>query len=286
MLENKEVLKDSLNQFNKEYRTTFSYEDFETKAAQLEQEKPGHGFRLAYRDALSKVYAQVIENHVSKDAKLPKINILVDAFNSMVIHPYVNECREQKQPTDLKIDYNPLSNLDNLNTLNNTLENTPTNKAAFAARQIERGELSMEGALAFSQEKSADTPSRKDALIIASYAKAFEMRNKNRSWGQVLRHPFDHIKEKFQIRSMRKAAEKCGESIKTLTDEVATDSEQIDNDYSILKKYQTIAEKFDQSRKEKEQLVVDPESTNVFSSDKSSERSYEKSNEKTTNYSL
>ena len=261
MLENKEGLLEDLNRFNEIYDMNLTYEALEEKAQAYNSEHPGRGFKLAYQDLFASVYSHAIERIVKEGKFVSSVNTIGMDFDVLVIQPYIKACEESGIEINLKADSYGIANVDTIATIKRVLDTTPTTKAGFAMKELEKGSLTVDSALEFSRSKDNDNIEKNDALTIATYAQAIATRNKNRSFLEVLRHPIDHIREKFAVRAMRKVAAKYG-SIEQLTAEATYEDSNIDMDRTKLSQFERVANQ----RYEREKMILDLEA-NIDNSD-------------------
>lgn len=111
---------------------------------------------------------------------------------------------------------------------NELIGEMPSNLVGLNEKKYKDGRITLDSMLS-DAKKCAAAPTAKDGELLATYAKALENTNKNRSWGDVFRHPIIHIREKFAIRNLRAIAAKneAGKTIAELEAPALKDNEYV-----------------------------------------------------------
>ena len=273
MLPDKSQLATVQRTYNDNFRSNFSYEEFEKRAEELEKTNPGKGYQLSYYESLGNVFKDYLTNAMTVN-HLPGVpSFLASNFDYYVMGHYKGECKRQGVDPGFETQNNFSISLTTAELFNNILENTVTTLKGSISKKFESGEMNMDKALEFARKKSENrfVIEKGDAALIAGYAKVLEEKNKSRSWLDFFLNIPTHFREKSAIKELKKIAQKGGdpEEIEKLVNE---DNKNVKNIKSDVAKSLNAAR---ERSTEKEKLDL----SDVFK--ETSHKKAEKINEKT-----
>ena len=207
MLKDKSKVQTSIDTFIKESGCAFDLNEFERKAQELEINNPGQGYKLAYKEALRDICKQLFDQSKTKEDVLD-LDYAYSYFDD-VMNKYKKSCQEENIDLNIKKNFKEDTFENDLKYFEFTQKTIYSLASPMAVNydKYQKGELTADEMIRFTRSKIDKDKyfEREDAEKIASYARIMQTVNETRPFRWKVAHLFTHIKEKFQIREMKKA---------------------------------------------------------------------------------
>ena len=262
MLKDNLAYQEAKKNFTEATGLKFDWEKLEKKAIAADASDPGYGWLHALDEAVRDLTDLVIETAIENNGKLQQtLDNTLAIFNEKVmktcfeidlredskayIEAYEKENNKkfvqfntiskdsyEIQKADLNHEVNPIfsSKIEYYEFLDSKLNAFPATKVGLFENRYAKGKISIDDMLNFTRDKKPaenETLDIEDAKTLASYAKALENTNKNRSIISMLFHLPTHFKEKNAIEEIRAMATKSGKTIEELEALAETPNEYI-----------------------------------------------------------
>ena len=212
MLLDKTNMQNLVNSFNDKYKNLgikFDLNAYESRAEALRPTTGYEGYNVAFRESFMEMYKSIVNAKINGLATLNNSSSRLFQDFSTLMNSYIDDCKKESSGISFLKPNGGLTSAEIAVISREVLDKAPTNAMKSASQKFKSGELTVDSALDFMRSKQDDMKEA-DAANLVSYANAIEERTSGRSWGQVLGNLFTHIKEKLAIRSLRKAASRCG----------------------------------------------------------------------------
>ena len=218
------------------------FKEFEKRAEELDQKRPGQGYQLAYNEALMNTFGTLVTNRINGVTEIePPLSFqqLIEYFDSKMMTPYFNARKKEGLDDNIRmgmeaLDPNMIDSFDSI--LDQAREFNIMNEVT---QQFENGSLTLDSAYTHMQSMQNTTPSRQDACKLVAYAEYLENKNQNRSIFKTLFSLPTHFKELRAIEEMRALAEKQA-PIADLLSEAKNPKPKIQN---LIKDFETFKNK-------------------------------------------
>lgn len=212
MLPNKDNLKHCITAFSSLSKTnSFTYEALEARAEELENQMPGAGYQISYNEHLVQTFREFVDKLTSDDKPNISFSEFINCFDKMMIEPYLKACNKQGINVNIKTNYKEF-NPNTLMAFKQILDTNPdSNVFRTTALKFDRDELTLDSVYADAKKRANTTPTRKEALELASRAEVLEIKNQERGFWDTLFNLRTYIKELFAIRALRTLASKAGD---------------------------------------------------------------------------
>ena len=218
---------------------TFSFDEFEKRAEELEKQHPGQGYQLSYNESLNQVFRAYAEKCQTAKGYVEPLNEIVEYFDTYLIKKYLTECEKQGVDVRIRTSENGIS-AENLNAFSDTLGSIPVNNVLIDTyKKFKSGELDLDSVYDDVEARENTIPTREQALELVARAAYLEDKNENRSRLWTVLKLFTHFKEKSTIKKLRALAEKA-DNVSVLETEAENENYRLarlrhEVDFSLIK---------------------------------------------------
>lgn len=123
----------------------FSFDAFEKKAEELEEQYPGEGYQRAYKETLTQMFRTgLVDKYLREESTLLTLSELVEYFDTYLMKKYVDECKKQGVSVSIKLNDNGF-NIETLQSFNAVLDSIPDKTVLNeVAKKFDSGELTLD----------------------------------------------------------------------------------------------------------------------------------------------
>lgn len=206
----------------------FKFEDFESRAEELEVQNPTQGYQLAYEETMTDMFGKILDRHARYEQNVPSLNEFVQYYDSILMSGYFMERKAQNIGVNIRMSTNG-PRLEALESFYKAMyEHPATSVVNRVSHKFDSGELTLESThnMVKAKAKEKAVPTKAEALELVACATVLEKRNKDRSILRMLISLPTHFKERSAIKAMKALASKCG-NIADLNREAKKESEGI-----------------------------------------------------------
>ena len=192
------------------FRVESFYDILEQRAEAVELVNPGSGYQHAYHNILNEVFQDMVNNIAQGKSVSHTFEEIISLYDDLAIKPYLEECKKQDVPTQMKTCDSPVVRQKVLSDFKNILDNSVISALDETREKLRENHLTLDNIESYTQSKWNNTPTKSEAITLTAYAMALKEQNKKRSFFEMLGSLRIHIKEKFMIRNMKKLAARSG----------------------------------------------------------------------------
>lgn len=186
------------------------YDIFENRAEAVDFINPGDGYQHAYHEMLNEVFQDMVNKIAQGKSTSHTFEDIIRLYDELAIKPYLEECKKQNVPTQMKTCDSPVVRQKVLSDFKNILDNSVVSALDETREKLRDNHLTLDNIESYTQSKWNKTPTKSEAITLTAYAMALKEQNKKRSFLEMLGSLRIHIKEKFMIRNMKKLAARSG----------------------------------------------------------------------------